>query len=65
LRLPQVLLWGEGQLDRFAPVRFVRVRLVAFAAGAFLRVGVGFCFATEGVCRCVFVAVVLAVSLTV
>ncbi len=53
---------GEGQLDRFAAARFGRVRLVAFVAGAFLRVGVG--FATAGVCRCVFVAVVLAVSVT-
>jgi hypothetical protein len=43
--------------------RFVRVRLVAFVAGAFLRVGVG--FVRAGVCRCVFAGVVLAVSLTV
>ena len=64
LRLPQVLLCGEGQLGRFAAAaRFVRVLLIGFVAGAFLRVGVG--FATAGVCRCVFVPVVLAVLVTV
>jgi len=54
---------GEGQLDRFAAARFVRIRLVAFAAGAFSRACVG--FAPAGVRRCVFVAVLLAASLTV
>jgi hypothetical protein len=47
---------------RFVVARFVRVRLVAFAAAAFLPVGVG--FVPADVCRCDFVAVLLAVSVT-
>jgi len=54
---------GESQRVRFVAVRFVRVCPVAFAAAAFLRVGVG--FVPAGVRRCVFAAVVSAVSLTV
>jgi hypothetical protein len=61
VRLPQLLLVGEGQRDHFAAARLVRVRLVALAAGAFLRGGVG--FPTAGVGRCAFGAVVLAVSI--